>query len=162
MSVDYELEPEVSWTKIHAAIKAGKIPGVTRVKEKGEPFKESPTAHLLKKGSVYTYAFDLKAGVLFKEFGSRWSATNPILDAISKHFGVKYYADIDEDEWNAHVDRTEHKQKPPHKTTTAKNAKLTPITFSLKTVVPSKSKIRTGTSKNELFSAISSGSLWRK
>jgi hypothetical protein len=161
MSVDYELEPDVSWSKIQTAIKSGKIQGVKILKEKDEPWKNDNKAYLLNKGKIYTYAFNTGAGVLFKEFGSRWSSTNPILDAIAKYFKVKYYADIDEDEWNKHVDRTSGKQKPA-KVQHTPSHKLTPVNFSLKSVVPSSSKIRTGTSKNELFSAISSGSLWRK
>jgi len=118
MSVDFELEPEVMWSKISTCITTGKLNGVTiQDSKKSEPWKSYKTVHLLNKGKRYLYVFDIgKDGVLFKEFGSEWSPKHPILDAISKHFGVKYYADIDSEEWDEHVKRTTKKGTPQHQT----------------------------------------------
>ena len=108
MSVDYELEPDVPWSKITSAIKSGTITGIKMELSKEESTK-GMTVYILSKNKIYLYAYCLKGGTLFKEFGSRWSPTNPVMDAISKHFKVKYYADIDEDAWNAHVLRASNK-----------------------------------------------------
>lgn len=116
MSVDYELEPDVSWTKISGAIKTGKIRGIKIELSKEESSKGMPV-YVLTKDKTYLYAYCLKGGTLFKEFGSRWSVINPVMDAISRYFKVKYYADLDEEGWNAHVLRVSNKAHSKKATT---------------------------------------------